>query len=101
MKFVKSQSRVSQESVKSAKISQILKLVQLANGLVDSDKGSADDHLGIVELNVDNIRSALFQDGWFDLDITSKIRIRISGFQLSKILIQTDKDKKLSKVVEK
>ena len=101
--------------------------------IFDSDKLSDDEHLGSVELNVDNIRSSVFQDGWFDLDNTSKIRMRTSWLpvgeqvntsnKMSKILsifvgkiknkscdnneklslrvdIETDKDRKSSKVVE-
>ena len=101
--------------------------------IFDYDKGSADDHLGSVVLDVENIRSSVFQDRWFALDNTSKIRMRTSWLpvggqvnsssKLSKILsifvgkiknkscnnngklslridIETDKDRKSSKVVE-
>ena len=49
----------------------------LSVSIYDSDKLSEDEYLGTVQLQLDLIKEAQFQDVWFDLvESSGKIKIR-------------------------
>ena len=51
--------------------------------IYDSDKLSEDEYLGTVELQMETIKEAQFQDVWFDLENSGKIKIRTCWYDVT------------------
>ena len=55
----------------------------LTVSIYDSDKLSDDEYLGTVQLQLDHIKEAQFQDVWFDLESPGKIKIRTCWYDVT------------------
>ena len=52
--------------------------------IYDSDKLSEDEYLGTVELELETIKESQFQDVWFDLENSGKIKLRTCWYDVSR-----------------